>query len=203
MKLRTITRKLVDIEAPDESMIDIKDIGYALSNLCRYAGQIPEFYSVAQHSCIVHDMAQRMGETELVCLGALLHDATEAYLADLPSPVKRLCPMYQEIEKSFNLVIERKFGLDEISEDARLSIAAFDKVCYRLERSWIFADNGEVVVDFMMKPADFICVGPEDARRMFFNRFDKLTGGKGESNFNFRKDGEREDNTREGFRGKD
>lgn len=82
---------------PDPDDIVVADIAHALSMLCRFTGHCRLFYSVAQHSVLVSDMVEATAsEWELDQLGlehlrkvALLHDATEAYLCDIASPLKR------------------------------------------------------------------------------------------------------------------
>lgn len=86
--------------------VDIVDIAHSLSLQCRYGGHVKTFYSVAEH-CL-HVSANVPDEFALV---ALLHDASEAYLVDLPRPVKSQIPQYKAIEKELEAVIAKAFGL--------------------------------------------------------------------------------------------
>lgn len=89
---------------PDD--IRIEDIAAALSKLCRYGGHCTRFYSVAEHS--VHVAA---AAPEQYRLDALLHDAAEAYLVDVPRPVKRYLANYHEIEERLDDMIAKRFHL--------------------------------------------------------------------------------------------
>lgn len=92
---------------PDE--VDIADIVHSLSNQCRFAGHCESFYSVAQHSMIVADLVPD-GDRRW----ALLHDAAEAYLVDLPRPIKRGSAMgeeYSRVEDRLLRVIAERFDL--------------------------------------------------------------------------------------------
>jgi uncharacterized protein len=102
--IRTYTGKYVDVFNPTPDMICIEDIAHALSNTPRFGGHLKHFYSVAQHSL---SCAKCMDDYKLE---ALLHDASEAYLTDMPSPIKKKMPQYQEIEDNLMKVIAEKFG---------------------------------------------------------------------------------------------
>lgn len=89
---------------PDE--IHLEDVAHALSMLCRFTGHCRHFYSVAEHSVLLSHAVSREN-----ALWALLHDATEAYLVDVPRPVKPFLPGYKEAEAVLEEAVARRFGL--------------------------------------------------------------------------------------------
>ena len=91
---------------PNPLQITILDIAHALSNVCRYTGHVMRFYSVAEHSVIVSRYVPR----ELALWG-LLHDAAEAYLVDVPSPIKGRLEGYAEIEERVEEAVCERFKL--------------------------------------------------------------------------------------------
>lgn len=96
--------------APTPKMVNIKDIAWALSHICRFGGHTQGFYSVAQHSLIV---AAHVPPEE--ALTALLHDATEAYVGDMVRPLKRAIPAYKVIEDRIWEAIRERFNLGPIT----------------------------------------------------------------------------------------
>lgn len=103
--LRTFTGFRVDLLAPEAKDICIEDIAHALSNTCRWGGQCNPFFSVAQHSMLVASSVSPRLRRQ-----ALLHDASEAYICDLPSPLKRALTNYREIEGRLMRVIAQRFN---------------------------------------------------------------------------------------------
>ncbi len=97
---------------PRPEDVDIEDIAHALSNQCRFSGHTRRHYSVAQHSLLVSHHVPDEHK-----LWALLHDASEAYLQDVSTPVKRMAEMqpYRVAEGRCMLAICRAFGLDEVA----------------------------------------------------------------------------------------
>ena len=102
------------LESPDPWLITLQDIGHALSNLCRFTGHVKAFYSVAQHSVLVCQMAQDAGCDLGTQRAALMHDATEAYLGDVSSPLKSLLPDYRELEAIWWEAIALRFALPSV-----------------------------------------------------------------------------------------
>ena len=90
----TFTGKHFDPTNPEENLIDLSDIGHALSLICRGNGHVKYFYSVAQHSIACCQEAQARGYSDRVQLACLLHDASEAYMSDVTRPVKALLTEY-------------------------------------------------------------------------------------------------------------
>jgi len=131
--IRTFTGKHFDVLNPDPDLIDIKDIAHALSCQGRFSGHTREFYSVAQHSCLTATVISHVLNRKDLALTALLHDATEAYLIDLPRPIKHstaLGEMYSAIEDPLWVAIARKFGLpEEMPPEVKLA----DNICLKTE----------------------------------------------------------------------
>lgn len=95
---------------PRADEVFIEDIAHSLSMQCRYAGHCLRFYSVAEHSVMIarHLAASHAPE---VALYGLLHDASEAYLIDVPRPVKPYLTGYKVAEAAVMEVVCRRFGL--------------------------------------------------------------------------------------------
>lgn len=104
--MQTYTGKAFWPLDPRPEEIDPVDIAHALSMLCRFGGHVRRFYSVAEH-CVLMSTAVAPKHA----LSALLHDATEAYLVDLPRPIKRSLPEYQEIEAGIAAALSERFGV--------------------------------------------------------------------------------------------
>lgn len=104
--IQTFTGKRFDPLAPNPADLDVVDIAHALSLLCRFNGHCRVFYSVAEHCLRV----ARILPAELALWG-LLHDAAEAYLSDVPRPIKAELPAFGQIEDRLLERIARHFGL--------------------------------------------------------------------------------------------
>lgn len=103
----TASSRIIDLvgEAPP-ARFDLSDIATALSRMPRYAGHTRQPYSVAQHSLMVASLVPEEHRAQ-----ALLHDASEAYLMDMPSPIKAHFPEYREMEARAEDQIYASFGL--------------------------------------------------------------------------------------------
>ncbi len=104
---------------PRADEVCVEDIAHALSHQCRFAGHTKTFYSVGEHSIRVayyleDTLRPSLGDqASEVALWGLLHDASEAYLVDLPRPVKRQPCMqpYRDAEERVSAAIAQRFGL--------------------------------------------------------------------------------------------
>ncbi|MGA0610089.1 HD family hydrolase [Caldimonas sp. KR1-144] len=154
---------------PRAEDIDIFDIAHALSNLCRYGGHCSTFYSVAEHSVLVSQVVP----PELA-MQALLHDATEAYLVDLPRPIKHMLPGYCDLEDLNWAAVAAKFGLpyalDQAVKDADNAVLLAEKEQLLGPSPAPWSVPGE--------PADVTVLGlpPTAAAATFLRRFFELGG---------------------------
>lgn len=133
--IQTVTGGAFSLLDPRPEDVDIEDIAHALSNLCRFGGHTREFYSVAQHSVLVSIALERFQpeNRELQLLG-LLHDASEAYLIDLPRPIKRMegFEAYKAREHVVEWAIRERFGLSSEWPNV-LAVKAADELLLRTE----------------------------------------------------------------------
>ena len=119
----TISGRKFSYVDTDPDSIDLHDIAHALSLQCRYNGHIIHFFSVAQHSVYVSQVAadiySSMATTKntynrdierLIALWGLFHDASEAYMGDLVRPLKRMMPQYEAMEARLDTIIQTKFA---------------------------------------------------------------------------------------------
>lgn len=149
---------LFDVFNPNEENIKIEDIAHSLSNVCRYGGHSPKFYSVAQH-CVICSYEEGTTKEKMEFL---LHDASEAYLADMPRPIKRNMPNYVEMEDNLLALIFKKFELNfPLSERVH---EVDDNVLAYEYRSF-----------FEIHDKNFDFWTPEYSKKMFLDRYNELT----------------------------
>lgn len=111
--LSTLSIPKFNFLSPQEADIDIRDIAHALSLTCRFGGHGKSFYSVAEHSVLVARVLASYRASPLTVYAGLLHDAEEAYLPDIPSPIKLYMPEAHAIYDRLSKAIIRKFGIQE------------------------------------------------------------------------------------------
>ncbi len=110
---------------PTPEDIEIEDIAHSLAHLCRFTGHSSGFYSVADHSLLVSAIVPPD-----IALAGLLHDAAEAYLGDISTPVKQVLdsPAFLAAEDLIQCTIAEKFGFvypfgPEIKHADRIALA--------------------------------------------------------------------------------
>lgn len=118
---------------PSGRGMDVIDIAHSLSLQCRFVGQIPTFYSIAEHSIRV---AWFLWDAKRPSLGraGLFHDGAEAYLCDLPSPLKHL-PEMQFYRDTENRILNEMCGKEEFDFPFPFprEVHAADQTLYRWE----------------------------------------------------------------------
>jgi hypothetical protein len=179
--IQTFTGKKFYPLNPDPDDICIEDIAHSLAFQCRYSGHTRQFYSVAQHSVI---LSQKFFPSRSMRLAALLHDAAEAYLSDIPRPIKQLpeFAFYREAEGRLQRMIMRKFGVELNEAEARLLESYDHQMIYHEAKSeqlmapihpdWKLPESTgrEISIDWGWDPAG--------AEKIFLIAFDDLTKNK-------------------------
>jgi 5'-deoxynucleotidase YfbR-like HD superfamily hydrolase len=161
--------KVIDLLRPNISDILITDIAHALSNLCRFGGH-SDFYSVAQHSVIVSRVVSPKNS-----MWGLMHDASEAYLGDVPKPLKLyLNGRYKELERIYMSTICLRLELPVLEpeevKDADLRLLVTERRDLLLEQEMDWGVTQAPLFDII------IPMTPREAKRAFINRFLEISG---------------------------
>jgi len=155
---------------PSTRDIDVLDIAHALSNQCRFGGHTRQFYSVAQHSVLVSQLCDPCD-----ALWGLLHDAAEAYLVDMPRPIKYTpqLDVYRGYEMQLQAAICFAFGL-QIQQPESVKRADYQLLCTEADQllgplhpDWEARDQA-LAINIAPYP-------PDIAREAFLDRFEELT----------------------------
>jgi len=126
---------------PDPEKIKLEDIAHGLSNVGRFAGQGEEFYSVARHSVHVSLEVEAQGGSREAQRYALVHDAAEAYLSDVPGPVKKSLPGYKRAERRLDAAVANALGLG-VTDEEREIVEEADADVGQRELAVEFPDRG-------------------------------------------------------------
>ncbi len=170
---------------PEENVYHIQDIAHALARICRWNGHCRDFYSVAQHSVRLYD-ALPENSTEELRRRILLHDASEAYLTDLPTPIKKAFPGYKAAEIALSLELYKFFGLSPVHFAHDIIVEMMDKTLAGVEAAqlglrpgaWLSGAPYELICSLAGDAPR--CWTPEEAERQFLSRASECginTGG--------------------------
>lgn len=129
---------------PRQEDISIADIAHALSLMTRANGHFPEFYSVGQHCIHCAQEAIAEGLSRRLVLACLLHDASEAYLADITRPVKKNLENYIKIEERLLNAIYEHFLGNQLSQKEWTEVKRIDDTLLYYEFSHYM---GEFLMD--------------------------------------------------------
>ncbi len=180
--IQTYTNARFDLADPKPEDIFTEDIARALSHLCRFVGHTGSFYSVAEH-CV---LMSRAVEPRLA-FEALLHDAAEAYVGDVTSPMKiamrnltvesyKHVSPFDVIEQRVREAISHRYGIAAVLPPG---VKAADLAILETERRHFFAD---IVHHWNLdtEPLDvkIQCWEPDEAMMLYVERFDELATGR-------------------------
>jgi hypothetical protein len=163
--------------------VRVEDIAHALSHICRYTGHTSEFYSVASHSIAMSDILYQEDPTDLDgALAALFHDASEAYLVDVPKPLKPWFPEYEmreaEIERVIALALLLPYPLPARVKKLDRDIVVAEVAQFFPRGSFLHQRYGlDVPPCFQGKIRSY---GPEEGRDVFLARYQHLTWRRGQ-----------------------
>lgn len=173
-RIATFTGKLIDPLNINIEDISIEDIAHSLAHQCRFMGHSMSFYSIAQHCYHVSTLVDQR-----FALSALLHDASEAYLCDLPRPIKALLPVYKQAEELLEKRISEKFNIpyplpQEVKRvDSAILIAERNSLMVLtsdvLSGDWDVVDGAPDLSTFSIHP-----ISSKLAERLFITRFNEL-----------------------------
>ena len=115
-----------DPTLPEAEHLHIEDIAHALSLICRGNGHVKTFFSVGSHCINCAKEAAARGYSDRLVLACLLHDASEAYLSDVPRPFKKHLPAYKDLEQNLLNVIYTKYLGSPLTEEEERRIKCID-----------------------------------------------------------------------------
>lgn len=199
-------RMYMDVFDPKPEHLSPTVIAGALSNLCRFGGRSQTFYSVAQHSCLcatifgLHETYLRkeypddvrlLGETsQRVKLALLLHDASEAFIGDVPRPLRSgersiLGEGYRRAEEAIMREVGKRYEIPDPKWWRNRLVQTIDGLALFVERQMLFPetkrDHWVGQEDYTKSPvrSDYLDLIPEEpllARRRWLQQFNVMFG---------------------------
>lgn len=156
---------------PNSSSVNIEDIAHALAMCTRFNGHLKHYYSIAEHCWHMSYLVEPQ-----FALAALMHDAAEAYLSDIPRPIKGLLPQIKLIEGGVINTIFDHYRISMWSD----TIFKFDRALCLAEaeqagmstQDWFEGHDIYGHVDTVIRFWDW-----NTAKEKFLERFNELTGG--------------------------
>lgn len=141
----THSGRRIDLPSPQRGQVHIGDVAVQLSRIPRFVGATLEPWNVAAHSLHCSALAEADGASLQAQLAALLHDAHEAYMGDIPSPFKQAvmaeagsmwCPL-KLAEDKLQVAVLHQLGSLDCYEANRAAVKHWDLVSLATERKYL------------------------------------------------------------------
>lgn len=113
---RLATGQIVDVTDLQSSQVRVWDFAWGQHHINRYLGHTPVPWSVLSHVGLCYHLAmtEHKGNVNpFERIGILIHDVTEAYISDMPRPLKERpeAAWFKEQEDAVMVVILARLGL--------------------------------------------------------------------------------------------
>jgi hypothetical protein len=155
--IRTNSGTFVNVFDTNPDSIKIEDIAHALSRLPRFGGHLNRHYSVAQHSVLCAQMAKTKKDKK----AALLHDGSEAFLLDMPTPIKARMGEYKQYEDKLMTIIFKKYDLEwPLSNNIK-----------KIDRKMLLIEWDNLAIN---DNKEFKCWTPNKAKKEFLKLYKQL-----------------------------
>ena len=158
---------------------NILDIAHALSLCARYNGHTNKFYSVAEHSVMVAGIMELLGTGDP--LEGLMHDATEAYLSDVPAPFKQHLPDWRQFDAQLEVKIRAWMGF---TGQRPAGVKEADWFALFIEAEHLLPSKGacfadpenlrDIALNDLVHRFPVDCLSPEEAERDFLRKFQQI-----------------------------
>ncbi len=175
----TFTGQIIDFANPELADISILDIAHSLSLQCRYNGHCPTHYSVAQHSVHVADLMEQTGYNQEWQFHGLMHDAHEAYIGDMITPLKMLPDLgaaFKKVDDTWTKIVANKYEIGMAKAKVH-TVKQFDLILLATEARDFMPSKGKSWshgVDEKFLGEQIIPWSAQDAKTEFLYRFEKL-----------------------------
>lgn len=176
--VETSSGRLFDVNA-ENPQFDITDIAHSLSLTTRWNGQCRKFYSVAEHSIMVSELMEKLKLGDP--MEGLLHDATEAYLSDVPSPLKQFLPDWQSLDKGLEGKLRKWADIGDKTQGCKQAdwIALFIEAIALMPSKglgpqWADPAGFRPSAEKLLNIFPVKCLTPRQAKTAFMKRYKEL-----------------------------
>lgn len=138
-----VSGRLVDPFNFQAEDINVWELAWGLSQQNRYMGNTRIAWPVLSHTGLVLQLyvQDKRGEVNIhEVVQLLLHDAAEAYISDIPRPLRHR-PQFQffdELDHHISRIIYKRFGYDLDTEVNRDMIERYDRQAIHIEHYYLF-----------------------------------------------------------------
>lgn len=182
--LQTYTSNKFDYTAKEVDRLNIHDIAHPLSQIVRFNGHIKHPYSVAQHCLTVTSIMEKDGFSKETLLYALMHDAHEAFISDVPSPLKRHIKEehgfdFSMIEEEIQSKIMKRFGIKFTKKTVDIT-RKYDLIVLKSEAHSLFdkvVEDWTKDIPYKLAEKIKVILPPHQAKSLFVQTYKRL-GGK-------------------------